>query len=85
MAHTDQSIASTIAVQSPRYTLAVGWLSSIVHAEQNTQPTNRFSYFRMPSFPEAPNSAAARKQVLQDQVLAIIQGRRLAGIALTMG
>jgi superfamily II DNA or RNA helicase len=29
--------------------------------------------------------AAARKQALQDQVLATIQGRRLAGIALTMG
>jgi len=35
--------------------------------------------------PEATSSAAARKQALQDQVLAIIQGRRLAGIALTMG
>jgi superfamily II DNA or RNA helicase len=30
-------------------------------------------------------SAAARKQALQDQVLTIIQGRRLAGVALTMG
>ncbi|MDJ0367689.1 helicase-related protein [Hymenobacter sp. H14-R3] len=30
-------------------------------------------------------SAAARKQALQEQVLATIQGRRLAGIALTMG
>lgn len=39
----------------------------------------------MPSSPEATNSAAARKQALQDQVLALIQGRRLAGIALTMG
>jgi hypothetical protein len=29
-------------------------------------------------------SAAARKQTLQDQVLTIIQGRRLAGVALTM-
>jgi superfamily II DNA or RNA helicase len=39
----------------------------------------------MPSLPEANSSAAARKQVLQDQVLTTIQGRRLAGIALTMG
>jgi len=35
--------------------------------------------------PEATSSAAARKQALQDQVLATIKGRRLAGIALTMG
>ena len=34
---------------------------------------------------ESTRSAAARKQALQDQVLATIQGRRLAGIALTMG
>jgi superfamily II DNA or RNA helicase len=33
----------------------------------------------------ATDAAAARKQALQDQVLATIQGRRLAGIALTMG
>jgi superfamily II DNA or RNA helicase len=39
----------------------------------------------MPSFSEATNSAAVRKQVLQDKVLAIVQSRRLAGIALTMG
>jgi superfamily II DNA or RNA helicase len=39
----------------------------------------------MPSSSEATSSAAARKQALQDQVLATIQGRRLAGIALTMG
>jgi superfamily II DNA or RNA helicase len=39
----------------------------------------------MPSLSEATSSAAARKQALQDQVLATIQGRRLAGIALTMG
>jgi len=35
--------------------------------------------------PQTTPDAAARKQALQDQVLAIIQGRRLAGIALTMG
>ena len=35
--------------------------------------------------PQTTPSAATRKQALQDQVLAIIQGRRLAGIALTMG
>ncbi|MDJ0368058.1 helicase-related protein [Hymenobacter sp. H14-R3] len=34
---------------------------------------------------ESTRSAAARKQALQDQVLTTIQGRRLAGIALTMG
>jgi len=39
----------------------------------------------MPSSSDATTCAAARKQALQDQVLAIIQGRRLAGIALTMG
>ncbi|OGX92201.1 DEAD/DEAH box helicase [Hymenobacter coccineus] len=39
----------------------------------------------MPSSPEAISHAAARKQALQDQVLATVQGRRLAGIALTMG
>jgi hypothetical protein len=39
----------------------------------------------MPSSPEAINRATARKQALQDQVLATIQSRRLAGIALTMG
>ncbi|AMR25511.1 hypothetical protein A0257_22745 (plasmid) [Hymenobacter psoromatis] len=39
----------------------------------------------MPSSPEAPSRAAARKQALQDQVLALLQDRRLAGIALTMG
>jgi superfamily II DNA or RNA helicase len=39
----------------------------------------------MPSSPKAIGHAAARKQALQDQVLATIQGRRLAGIALTMG
>jgi superfamily II DNA or RNA helicase len=33
----------------------------------------------------ASGVAAARKQALQEQVLATIQGRRLAGIALTMG
>jgi superfamily II DNA or RNA helicase len=41
--------------------------------------------FRMTFPSEATSSAAARKQALQDQVLATIQGRRLAGIALTMG
>jgi superfamily II DNA or RNA helicase len=40
---------------------------------------------RMSSSFEATSSAAARKQALQAQVLATIQGRRLAGIALTMG
>jgi superfamily II DNA or RNA helicase len=35
--------------------------------------------------PEITLNAAARKQALQDQVLTTIQGRRLAGIALTMG
>ena len=36
--------------------------------------------------PHEPTSrSAARKQALQDQVLTTIQGRRLAGIALTMG
>jgi superfamily II DNA or RNA helicase len=35
--------------------------------------------------PETTPRAARRKQALQDQVLATIQGRRLAGIALTMG
>ena len=39
----------------------------------------------MPSSPEATSRATARKQALQDQVLATIQGRRLAGIALNMG
>ena len=39
----------------------------------------------MAASPETTPSAATRKQTLQDQVLAIIQGRRLAGIALTMG
>jgi superfamily II DNA or RNA helicase len=39
----------------------------------------------MPSSSEVSSSAAARKQALQDQVLATIQGQRLAGIALTMG
>jgi superfamily II DNA or RNA helicase len=39
----------------------------------------------MPSSSAATSRAAARKQALQDQVLATIQGRRLAGIALTMG
>jgi superfamily II DNA or RNA helicase len=34
---------------------------------------------------ETTRSAAARKQALQDQVLAIIQDQCLAGIALTMG
>lgn len=34
---------------------------------------------------ETVPSAATRKQALQDQVLALLQGRRLAGIALTMG
>ncbi|WP_223654427.1 DEAD/DEAH box helicase [Hymenobacter psoromatis] len=34
---------------------------------------------------DATSNAAARKQALQDQVLATIQGRQLAGIALTMG
>jgi len=33
----------------------------------------------------APTAAAARKQALQDQVLAQLRGRRLAGVALTMG
>jgi superfamily II DNA or RNA helicase len=37
-----------------------------------------------PSLETTP-TAALRKQALQDQVLATIQGRRLAGIALTMG
>jgi superfamily II DNA or RNA helicase len=37
----------------------------------------------MPTSPQI--SAATRKQALQDQVLSTIQGRRLAGIALTMG
>jgi superfamily II DNA or RNA helicase len=44
-----------------------------------------FSSSRMTSPSEAASRAAARKQVLQEQVLATIQGRRLAGIALTMG
>ena len=35
--------------------------------------------------PAAVPSAAARKQALQDQVLAQLGGRRLAGVALTMG
>ncbi|TDN38663.1 hypothetical protein E4631_22350 [Hymenobacter sp. UV11] len=35
--------------------------------------------------PPVPGPAAARKQALQAQVLATLQGRRLAGIALTMG
>ena len=39
----------------------------------------------MPSSPEATSRSTARKQALQDQVLTTIQGRRLAGIALTMG
>ncbi|WP_223654248.1 hypothetical protein [Hymenobacter psoromatis] len=39
----------------------------------------------MPSSSDSTTRAAARKQALQDQVLATIQGRRLAGIALTMG
>jgi superfamily II DNA or RNA helicase len=39
----------------------------------------------MPSSSDATTRAAARKQALQDQVLATIKGRRLAGIALTMG
>jgi superfamily II DNA or RNA helicase len=39
----------------------------------------------MPSSPEAISRATVRKQALQDQVLATIQGRQLAGIALTMG
>jgi len=39
-----------------------------------------------PTAPDAASpAAAARKQALQDHVLATIQGRRLAGIALTMG
>jgi superfamily II DNA or RNA helicase len=49
-----------------------------------TLPAAFLSFF-MPSPSEATSSAAARKQALQEQVLAIIQGRRLAGIALTMG
>jgi superfamily II DNA or RNA helicase len=39
----------------------------------------------MSSSPEATSRATARKQALQDHVLATIQGRRLAGIALAMG
>jgi superfamily II DNA or RNA helicase len=39
----------------------------------------------MPASLDTTTSAIARKQALQDQVLATIQGRRLAGIALTMG
>ncbi|MGI4883924.1 MAG: DEAD/DEAH box helicase family protein [Janthinobacterium lividum] len=39
----------------------------------------------MPSPPEAIGQAAARKQALQEHVLATVQGQRLAGIALTMG
>ncbi|MGI4737700.1 MAG: DEAD/DEAH box helicase family protein, partial [Janthinobacterium lividum] len=39
----------------------------------------------MPSSSDTTTRAAARKQALQDLVLATIQGRRLAGIALTMG
>jgi superfamily II DNA or RNA helicase len=39
----------------------------------------------MPPSSETIRGAAARKVALQDQVLATIQGRRLAGIALTMG
>ena len=56
----------------------IGWLP---------QPTTlvAFSFSRMSFSPETTPNAAARKQVLQDQVLATIQGRRLAGIALTMG
>ncbi|MGI4873088.1 MAG: DEAD/DEAH box helicase [Janthinobacterium lividum] len=39
----------------------------------------------LPPSPTTPGPAAARKQALQDQVLATIKSRRLAGIALTMG
>jgi superfamily II DNA or RNA helicase len=39
----------------------------------------------MPSSSDTTTRTAARKQALQEQVLATIQGRRLAGIALTMG
>ena len=39
----------------------------------------------MSSSPEALSRATARKQALQDQVLSLIDGRRRAGIALTMG
>jgi len=46
-----------------------------------------FLFPRMPlPSPAGPaGSAAARKQALQEQVLATLRGRRLAGIALTMG
>jgi superfamily II DNA or RNA helicase len=44
-----------------------------------------FLSFPIPVLSEANSNAAARKQALQNQVLATIQGRRLAGIALTMG
>ena len=44
-----------------------------------------FLFFRMSPSSASTRSAAARKQALQEQVLATIQGRRLAGIALTMG
>lgn len=48
-------------------------------------PSRATPLFSAADMTSSATSAAARKQTLQDQVLAIIKGRRLAGVALTMG
>jgi superfamily II DNA or RNA helicase len=75
---TGSYLIRNIASWPPYFKRTIGWLSQLT-------TLIAFSFSRMPFSLETTPSAAARKQALQDQVLAIIQGRRLAGIALTMG